>query len=227
MFFTETISQIIAGKSILTILMVFGGGFVTSISPCLLSMLPVMVGYIGGYDDHATRTRGFSLSFVFVLGLATTFAILGLAAASLGLVFGQIGAIWYYILSAIAIIMGLNLFGVISFKMPGLKKMPLKLNGYSGAYLMGLFFGLVASPCATPVLAVVITYVALQRELAYGSFLLFVYGLGHGLPLIIAGTFTALLKKLPIVQYYTQYVHYFSGGILIFLGLYLLSRVSW
>lgn len=225
-FLTDTIPAAIAGKSLITILIIFLGGVVTSISPCILSMLPVMVGYIGGYGD-ATKAKGFSLATTFVLGLATTFAILGFVAASLGRVFGQIGTSWYYILAAVAIIMGLHLMGVINFKMPGLKQMPIRISGYPGAYLMGLFFGLVASPCATPVLAVIMTYVAVQGELAYGSLLLFVYGIGHGLPLIIVGTFTVLLKKLPQVQRYTQYITYVSGAILIILGLYLLIWVRW
>jgi cytochrome c-type biogenesis protein len=226
-FFTETIPQAIAGKSILTMIIIFLGGLVTSISPCILSMLPVMVGYIGGYSDHTSKVKGFTLATTFVLGLSTTFAMMGLAAASLGLIFGQVGSSWYYLLAAVAILMGLHLLGVISFNMPGLKKMPVKISGYMGAYLMGLFFGLVASACATPVLAVIITYAAVQGELAYGSLLLFVYGVGHGLPLIAAGTFTALLKKLPRMQHYTRYINYFSGGILILLGFYLLILISW
>ncbi|MDW7672934.1 MAG: cytochrome c biogenesis protein CcdA [Bacillota bacterium] len=225
-FFTQTIPQAIAGKSAITLWIIFLGGIVTSISPCILSMLPVMVGYIGGYSD-SSKTKGFTLSLTFVLGLATTFAILGLAAASLGKVFGQIGPSWYYILAVVAIIMGLQLLGVLSFNIPGIKQMPLRLSGYPGAFLMGFFFGLVASPCATPVLAVIMTYVAVQGELFYGSSLLFIYGIGHGLPLLIVGTFTALLKGLPKLQRYTQYVNYISGTVLILMGLYLLAWVRW
>ena len=226
-FFKEIIPQTIASKSLIIILIIFAGGIITSLSPCILSMLPVMIGYIAGYGDNSTKTKGFALSTTFVLGMSTTFAILGLVAASLGIVFGQISSVWYYILATVAIIMGLNLLGVISFNIPGIKKMPVVLTGYLGAYVMGLFFGLAASPCATPVLAVIMTYVALEGELVFGALLLFIYGIGHGLPLILAGTFTVLLKKLPKLERYTQYINYFSGGILILLGLYLLIRVSW
>ncbi|TCQ07921.1 cytochrome c biogenesis CcdA family protein [Serpentinicella alkaliphila] len=226
-FFKEIIPQAIASKSLIIILIIFAGGIITSLSPCILSMLPVMIGYIAGYGDNSAKTKGFALSTTFVLGMSTTFAILGLVAASLGIVFGQISSVWYYILATVAIIMGLNLLGVISFNIPGIKKMPVVLTGYLGAYVMGLFFGLAASPCATPVLAVIMTYVALEGELVFGALLLFIYGIGHGLPLILAGTFTVLLKKLPKLERYTQYINYFSGGILILLGLWLLIRVSW
>ena len=86
---------------------------------------------------------------------------------------------------------------------------------------MGLFFGLVASPCATPILAVIITYVAAQQNLTYGWLLLFAYGLGQGMPLLVVGTFTATLKNLRFIQRYSPYITYISAGILILLGVYL------
>ncbi len=226
-FFTETISHAINNKSILTILVIFLGGVITSISPCVLSMLPLLVGYVSSCSDNVSKKKGFVLSTTFVLGLSTTFAILGIIATSLGLIFGQVSSVWYYILATVAIIMGLNILGVIHLKIPGLKRMPVKLRGYPGAYLMGLSFGLVASTCATPVLAVIITYVATQGNLLYGILLLFMYGVGHGLPLILAGTFTGLLKSLPKIQKYNIYINYFSGGILILMGLLILMWIRW
>ncbi|MGF7184111.1 cytochrome c-type biogenesis protein [Desulfitispora alkaliphila] len=225
-FFSEIVPQAIDSKSTLTFLIIFIGGVVTSISPCVLSMIPILMGYIGASDD-GSKVKGFFLSLLFVLGLSTTFAILGFIAAYFGSIFGQISTGWYYLLAAVAIIMGLQLLGAITFNMPGLKTMPVRMKGYSGSFGMGMLFGLIASPCATPVLAVIITYVATQGELAYGSSLLFVYGVGHGLPLLAAGTFTALAKNIVKVQRFTQYLNYVSGTALILLGLYLLILASW
>ncbi|MCD5406803.1 MAG: cytochrome c biogenesis protein CcdA [Desulfotomaculum sp.] len=227
-FFLETLPAAIAGELIIAIAIVFLAGVLTSISPCILAMMPMMVGYIGGYGSNS-RIKGFALSTAFVVGLATTFASFGLLAALAGQAFKFTGDGWYYLLAAITLLMGLQLLGVINIRMPtGLKKMPVQFGGYFGAYVMGLFFGLVASPCATPVLAVIITYVvATQGEVTAGSFLLFVYGLGHGLPLIILGTFTALVKNLPRMQRLSGYVNYVSGGILVLLALYLLILATW
>jgi len=92
---------------------------------------------------------------------------------------------------------------------------------------MGLLFGLVLSPCATPVLAVIITYVASTGSVYYGASLLFAYGLGHGLPLILAGTFTASIKQLPRFRKYAHYITWLSGVVLIMLGLYFLIVARW
>ena len=221
-FFTEVLPAAVGERSILTLALVFIGGIITSISPCILTMVPLLIGYIGAYGEGA-RSRGFFLSFSFVLGMSVTFALLGFVAAYFGQVFGQVDAYWYYILAAVAIVMGLQLIEVFTFNLPGLKKIPLRKAGLGGSLLMGFLFGLVASPCATPVLAVIITYAAMQGEPLYGSMLLFFYGLGHGIPLLIAGTFTGLARSLPKINRYTRYITIFSGFVLILAGMVLLA----
>lgn len=223
-FISTVLPERIAQRSLLTLVLVFVGGLVTSISPCILSMVPLLVGYIGGYD-RGPRSRGFVMSLSFVTGLALTFAILGFVAAYFGRVFGQVGQIWYYLLAAVAIIMGLQLLGVLAFELPGLKKIPFRKAGLGGTLFMGMLFGLVASPCATPVLAVIITYAAVQAEPYYGSGLLFLYGMGHGVPLLAAGTFTGLAGNLPKISKYTHYLSYISGLVLVLAGLALLIWV--
>lgn len=221
-FFTNLVSQSLSGSLGLALPLIFIAGVVTSFSPCILSMIPVLVGYVGGYSN-TSRLKGFSMSLLFVLGLGVTFAILGITAASFGRVFGQIGSHWYLIMAAVAILMGLQLLGVLNINLPGLKTMPIKTKGILGSFFMGLFFGLVASPCATPVLAVILTYLASKGDLVFGGLMLFTYGLGHGTPLLVAGTFTGAVKNLRQFQKYSSYVTHVSAGILILLGAYLLS----
>lgn len=224
-FFKDTIPNALNDGGLLILLLIFLGGLMTSLSPCILAMLPVMLGYIGGLEKP-TKTKGFITSVSFVLGLAVTFAILGIVASLLGKAFGQIGPAWLYIIGFCSIIMGLQLIGVININLPGLQTMPEKKGGVLGSFGVGLLFGLVASPCATPVLAVLMTYVAGQAILWYGALLLFIYGLGHGLPLIIAGTFTAVVKSLPRLQKWGHYITYLSGGLLIVLGIYFFTRTG-
>jgi len=224
-FFKDTLPRVLSNGGVTILLFVFLGGLMTSLSPCILSMLPVMLGYIGGLEKPS-KSKGFITSMSFVLGLAATFALLGIAASLLGKAFGQIGSAWLYIIALFSIIMGLQLIGVVNINLPGLQAIPEKKGGVLGSFGVGLLFGLVASPCATPVLAVLMTYVAGQGVLWYGGLLLFIYGLGHGLPLIIAGTFTAVLKSLPRLQRWSRYITLLSGGLLIVLGLYFFTRTG-
>jgi cytochrome c-type biogenesis protein len=118
--------------------------------------------------------------------------------------------------------MGLNLLGVFTIKLPGFCGVAFKGRGVVGSYLVGLLFGLVASPCATPVLVVIVAYVASKGQVLYGGSLLFTYGLGHGLPLLLAGTFTSFLKSLPAFRKFSRYINLASGVILIGIGMYFL-----
>jgi cytochrome c-type biogenesis protein len=219
-FLTEVVPQALGFSWLLAFFLLFLAGILTSFSPCIFSMMPIIVGYIGGYGGNS-RSRGFLLSSMFVLGLGITFGILGLVAAAFGRIFGAVGRHWYFVMGAVAFLMGLQLLGIIRINLPGLKRIPIRMQGFFGAFLMGLFFGLVASPCATPILAVIITYIASQQNLAYGGLLLFAYGIGQGTPLLVVGTFTATLKSLRSFQRFSPYVTYISAGILILLGGYL------
>ncbi|MBO8168614.1 MAG: cytochrome c biogenesis protein CcdA [Thermoanaerobacteraceae bacterium] len=220
--FSQLVPQAIDQITVTTFLIIYLSGIATSLSPCVLSMVPVLVAYVGGYGE-ASKGRGFVLSLAFSLGLATTFSIMGLVAASLGTVFGSIGDGWYYFMAAVAIAMGLNLMGFYQINWPTLNLVAPRKRGLIGAYLVGLFFGLVASACSTPVLAVILAYVATKGQLLGGGALLFVYGLGHGFPLLLVGTFTGLLKKMATMQKWGHVLNTISGLILVVLGLYYIS----
>ena len=212
----------------LSIGVIFMAGLLTSLTPCMLSMLPITIGYIGGYEGKG-KFQAVAQSTWFSFGLATTLAGLGIFAASLGKVYGQIGIGLPIIVSLIAIVMGLNLLEIIPLPFPSLastdwitEDLPAGLR----SYLLGLTFGLVASPCSTPVLATLLAWVATTQDLVIGAILLLSYTAGYVAPLIVAGTFTASIKKLLELRPWSSWINPISGVLLLVFGVFsLLSRI--
>jgi cytochrome c-type biogenesis protein len=207
---------------------IFFAGLLTSLTPCMLSMLPITIGYIGASETKG-RLQAAAQSTWFSLGLATTLAILGILAASLGRVYGQVGVGLPIIVSLIAIIMGLNLLEALPLQLPslgGMEWISKDLPEGVRSYLIGLTFGVVASPCSTPVLATLLAWVATTQDLILGGVLLLSYTVGYVAPLILAGTFTASIKKLLELRRWSGWITPVSGALLVGFGVFsLLSRI--
>jgi cytochrome c-type biogenesis protein len=211
-----------------SIAIIFAAGLLTSLTPCMLSMLPITIGYIGGYETKG-RLEAATQSTWFSLGLATTLAGLGILAASVGRVYGQVGIGLPIIVSLIAIIMGLNLLEALPIQLPsfgGMEWISKDLPKGVRSYLIGLTFGVVASPCSTPVLATLLAWVAAKQDLILGGVLLLSYTAGYVAPLILAGTFTASIKKLLELRQWSSWITPVSGALLVGFGVFsLLSRI--
>lgn len=204
-------------------------GLSTSLTPCMLSMLPITIGYMGGYETK-TRLQAAAQSTWFALGLATTLAGLGILAGVLGQIYGQIGFGLPIIVSIFAILMGLNLLEALPLRLPsygGLDWISKELPEGVKAYLLGLTFGVVASPCSTPVLATLLAWISSTKDPILGSVMLLAYTIGYVAPLVLAGTFTAAIKKLLELRRWSGWITPASGVLLVGFGLFsLLSRVT-
>jgi cytochrome c-type biogenesis protein len=152
--------------------------------------------------------------------------LLGLVASLVGGLMGGTSRIRYYVVAAVCVLIGLSMLGVYKLpQLPGAARLRerVQLQGIPGALALGLVSGLVASQCASPVLAAILTYVMSQDgALVYGAALLFVYALGRGVPIVLAGTFTGALKQLQALGRWSPIIERVSGVIIIAVGLYLL-----
>ncbi len=222
------VSEQLAHLTPVSVGIILMAGLLTSLTPCMLSMLPITIGYIGGYETQ-TRAQAAIQSTWFSLGLATTLAGLGVLAAVLGKIYGQVGLGLPIVVSVIAILMGLNLLEALPLRLPstgGLDWISKDLPSGVRAYLIGLTFGLVASPCSTPVLATILAWIAATKDPVLGSVLLLAYTVGYAAPLILAGTFTASIKKLLELRRWSGWITPVSGVLLVGFGVFsLLSRV--
>ncbi len=191
------------GSVFLAILAAYLGGVLISFTPCTYPLIPVTIGFIGA-QGPSSKLRGFFLSLSYVGGLALTYTILGGVAALSGRLFGQMQTTpWtYFIMANLCLIMGLSMLDVFSISLP----VPQKLTKLSGnknkksfltSFLIGIVSGVVIGPCTAPALAVLLGYVAVKTNLLLGMSLLFVFALGMGTLLIIAGTFAGVVAALP------------------------------
>ncbi|MCT7983957.1 cytochrome c biogenesis protein CcdA [Laspinema sp. A4] len=216
------VSSQLSHLSWVSVLIIFLAGLLTSLTPCMLSMLPITIGYIGGYEAQS-RIQAAAQSTWFALGLATTLAALGIVAAYVGQVYGQVGIGLPILVSVIAILMGLNLLEALPLRLPSLDGMdliPKDVPDGVRSYLLGLTFGLVASPCSTPVLATLLAWIASTQDVMLGGALLLAYTAGYVAPLILAGTFTATIKKLLEVRRWSGWITPVSGALLVGFGVF-------
>lgn len=206
----------------LAFIMALVAGLVSSFSPCVLSTIPLVIGYVGGYAGN-DKKQAFKYSLFFCFGLAATFTALGAASALLGKLMTGTGKWWYIILGFIMLIMAMQMFGIFNI-MPQTCTVPKKRKGLVGAFVLGILGGVLSSPCATPVLAAILAFVAGQGNIALGIGLLAVYSIGHCALLMIAGTSVGFVQKMassPGMEKWGKILKISFGILILLLAFYL------
>lgn len=206
----------------------FIGGLLASISPCSLSMLPIIIGYIGGYSDAKPSKTLIQMIF-FVSGTAIVFSIIGIICAITGKVFVSFASGYFgIVLASIILIMGLKLIGFLDFNIPVLiKEIPKNETHSTFTYpiLLGGVFALVGSPCSTPILAGIMAFASLSANIINAIIMLFLFSLGQGLILIIAGFLTSRLKSWNNFYKISDILMKISGALLILASLYIFYKI--
>jgi len=217
------LSQSLSGNPALAYLGVFLGGILSSSSPCVLATIPLVIGYVGGYSGGDHR-KALLYSLTFILGLSITFTILGAIASFIGGLFGVVGRTWYFVVGGIAIAIGLHLIGLYEWNLPVPVRFQPKQRGILGAFLLGLIFGIVSSPCATPILVLILTFVASKGEILYGTSLLFVYAIAHCTLIFLAGVAAGFAEgfiKSKGISNVATWGKKIGGSIVLLVGVYM------
>ena len=188
-------------QSLLVVAIIFATGLLTSLTPCVYPMLPITVSVIG--KQATNRKNALLLSLIYVLGLALVYAGLGILAASTGKLFGSIAShpITLLIVASFCLLMALWILGWLSMPnlsfLSGPSTTKSSSNSYVNVFITGCISGLVMAPCTSPVLGMLLMYVAGEGDLLWAALLMFTFALGMSALLVIAGTFSGFLALLP------------------------------
>lgn len=202
------LASLLSRNPALAIPLVFVGGVLTSLTPCIYPMIPITAAIVGGQSTGTTaaqpsRWRPLRLTLLYVLGLALAYATLGLIAGLSGTLFGAISTNpWlYFAMANVLLLAGLAMLDVIPVQLPASLLERVSAVGTAGrgagAFAMGAMSGLVAAPCSAPVMAAVLTWVTTTKSAALGFTYLFVFSLGMCTLLVAVGLSSGFLARLP------------------------------
>lgn len=214
-------------------LLAIGGSFLWGIlsiilSPCHLSSIPLIVGFIDEQGRISTK-RAFAVSTLFAVGILASIALVGLITSMAGRMMGDVGAYGNYLVAGVFFLVGLHLIGLIPTPWSGPSNIRMQRKGLMAAFVLGLVFGIALGPCTFAYMAPIlsITFSLAGVSILYGFLLLLMYGIGHCSVIVLAGTFTE------VVQHYLNWNERSVGvtvvkvvcGILVILGgIYMIYR---
>ena len=197
----QSLSASISANIWLAPLLALVAGIITSFTPCALTSVPLVIGYVGGRGEEDTK-KAFRLSVVFSIGMAVTFTILGTVASLLGRLMQGTGSWWYILLGALMLLMALQTWEIFNFIPSSYAINKNTKRGFMGAFFAGVLGGFFSSPCATPVLVVLLAIVAKEGSLLWGILLLTLYSLGHSFLVLIAGASVGFVRRLSSSEKY-------------------------
>ena len=218
----SSLSGTVSGNSWAAPLAALAAGIITSITPCTLSQLPLVLGYVG---REASPGKAFRLSVVYALGNAVTFTAFGIAAAMLGTLIGNASRWWYLFLGILMILMALQMWDIITIIPSTYLSAINKRRGYAGALVAGILGGVFSSPCSTPVLVALLSVAAGEGNALRGGLLLLLYSLGCTALAIVLGSSPALIRKLGANSSFrlvSRILSILLGAAVLAIGLYML-----
>lgn len=198
-------------QPLLAIPALFLGGVLTSLNPCIYPMIPITAAIVGGQEVggvgdpniRRSRWRPILLTFTYVMGLAALYSTLGVIAGMTGTLFGSISTNpWlYFVMANLLVLSALAMLDVLPVPVPRALMERASRAGtagrFSGAFIMGAVSGLVAAPCGAPIMAAVLTWVSTTQSASLGFLYLFVFSIGMCTLLVIVGTTSGALARLP------------------------------
>ena len=220
----QNLSQIISTNSLFIPIMFvasFCAGIIASLSPCSLGILPLIIGYVGGYSKEGNK-KLFLQMISFSFGLSIILSIIGVLCALTGRAFASFASpIFLLLFASILVILGLNLVGIIDINFPSfVKKMPQNKTGsiFVVPFIVGCLFALAASPCSSPLLATIMAVSTVSNSVLFSILLLFFFAMGQCVIIILIALFASILKHTSTFAKYSHILMKISGIIIFIAG---------
>lgn len=219
----ESLSELITTSGWLAPLLALLAGVLTSFTPCSLSSIPLVIGYVGGTSQRDAK-KALWLSVTFVAGAAVTFTVLGVIASLAGKLMGNSASWWYIILGVLMVLMSLQTLGIFEIIPSSYLISKNTKKGYIGAFIAGILGGIFSSPCSTPVLIALLAIVAGKGSILWGIMLLLLYSIGHGILAVVAGTSIGFVQKMSASEKYgkvSTLLKIVMGVLILLIGFYM------
>jgi len=195
--FFLTVNEWMVGGSLLAAAGCFVWGMISVLfSPCHLASIPLIVAYVGGQQKALVPRQAAGYAVAFSTGLFITIAVIGAICALLGRMLGDIGNYWQILIGAVLIWVALGMLGVEKCSMSGSLLYRLNFKGLSGALALGLGYGILSGSCTFGFIAPILAIITVHQEVATGILFILLFAVGHCLPIAVAGSSTAVVRKL-------------------------------
>jgi cytochrome c-type biogenesis protein len=196
-------------------------------SPCHLASIPLIVGYVAGQDKIVEGRQATVYAVLFTTGLFITIAAIGVACSLLGRMLGDVGPYWTIAVGLILLWVALDMFGVAGCSLSGTVMTRLKVRGMFGAFVLGLAYGVLSGSCTFGFIAPILAIITVQEKIFTGIAFIVLFGIGHCIPIAVAGGSTAMVKRLLANSAWQRGGMIFrriAGGMIALLGVYFIIQ---
>jgi cytochrome c-type biogenesis protein len=217
--FFLTINDWITGAFYLAALGCFVWGMVSVLlSPCHLASIPLIVAYVGGQDQAMKPRQAAQYAVLFTVGLFITIAVIGVVCALLGRMLGDVGSYWQVVVGLILVWVALGMLGVEKCTLSNSRLQRLNVKGRGGAFLLGLAYGVLSGSCTFGFIAPILAIITVQKQVLTGVLLILLFASGHCLPIVIAGSSTAAVRRLTESGVWANSGGWFKKGAAVVIG---------
>ncbi len=189
-------SWMTAGTAVAALGCFLWGVISVALSPCHMASIPLIITYVAGQDRALKARRAALYSVVFTIGLFITIALVGIVCWLFGRMLGEVGPYWTILVGALLIWVALGMLDIPGCSMSGELFGRMNIKGLLGAFLLGLAYGVLSGSCTFGFIAPILAIITIQQKILTGVILIVLFGIGHCIPIAVAGSSTAKVKSL-------------------------------